>query len=1126
METTFSEAKKRTFTNDPQYFGSYLNLARLNIYTINNHLANKFKLPQLKEEGQIPTSFLTDNKAKTFKSRQSQIYALLKRFMPIVKVFNFEELPKEEQTGKDNYGKNFVALTSTLKTVFTELNDFRNDYTHYYSIEDGTIRKTQISTELSSFLKDNYARAIAYTQKRFKDVFTDEDFNIAAKTILVNNDNSITQDGLVFLIAMFLDRETAFQFIGKIKGLKGTQENNFLAKRQVLMSYCVTLPNEKFVSENTAQAFSLELINELNKCPKVLYHVIADSEKKKFNPDIKNIQNVLNNSVPDNIENFEAYIESISKKVRNENRFAYFALKYIDEKGAFTKIRFQINLGKVILDKYDKTIDGNNEQRLVTENAKAFGRLQDFKDEEAVLMKINKTSEKTTFENFAPHYNLDNNKIGITNRKEDGAIFIARNTDKKVKTYLKQPLPDAFLSTHELPKIILLEYLQRGKAEELINEFIELNNSKILNWDFIEEIKNKVGELDEFKKRSQGRKNIHAYHYIKNEAEFIDHRKIDDLRNRKEKLNLLLARYKTNDKQIPTRILEYWLNITDVEEKASIANKIKLMKRDCMDRLKKLAKSTKDGSGSIPKIGEMATFLAKDIVDMIIDESKKKKITSFYYDKMQECLALYADPEKKALFIHICENELGLYEKGGHPFLNKINFKGLRYTREIYKTYLEEKGKKMVSKMNQRTNRLTEVDESWLRKTFYSLEMNEKAGKKLTVVTIPDNTSAIPFSLLQLKKQASSFKDWYRNITKGKTATDRKKPVDLPTNIFDEVLASLLSDELANKNITHNKNSNYNELFKLWWKHIRQDDIQPFYCSEREYVFGGYKLNFIINSKPKFIDYYKTFADKLLTQKQLVRSAEKKMNSRLPDINKADVLKLIRNKISDTEKQIRIAQEEDRLILLMFEGLVNENLNSKLKSIDTMLNETILVKERVTGLLSFNEQGEILEEKCRKSITKNITENRKRKEFSVLKKYSFDRRLPELFEYFKNEDIPLNKLKLEIEWYNKVRDIVFDLIFKLEAAIITKDEAGVMNYIQEKKGHIQHKPYLLWLLINSLITEEDFTFLNMVRNCFAHNQYPQKQSMEFNITNWPENKFAEQILEIYKQKIERILGIL
>jgi len=91
-------------------------------------------------------------------------------------------------------------------------------------------------------------------------------------------------------------------------------------------------------------------------------------------------------------------------------------------------------------------------------------------------------------------------------------------------------------------------------------------------------------------------------------------------------------------------------------------------------------KIQKTRKGKIPKIGEMATFLARDIVDMIISKEKKKKITSFYYDKMQECLALYADPEKKEMFIQIITNELGLFENNGHPFLNEINFKQLRYT--------------------------------------------------------------------------------------------------------------------------------------------------------------------------------------------------------------------------------------------------------------------------------------------------------------------------------------------------------------------------------------------------------------------------------------------------------------
>ncbi len=58
----------KTFENSPEYFGSYLNLARLNIFNISNHLSKKFDLYPLKQEGEIPTSFLTDSKNKKFDS--------------------------------------------------------------------------------------------------------------------------------------------------------------------------------------------------------------------------------------------------------------------------------------------------------------------------------------------------------------------------------------------------------------------------------------------------------------------------------------------------------------------------------------------------------------------------------------------------------------------------------------------------------------------------------------------------------------------------------------------------------------------------------------------------------------------------------------------------------------------------------------------------------------------------------------------------------------------------------------------------------------------------------------------------------------------------------------------------
>lgn len=246
-------------------------------------------------------------------------------------------------------------------------------------------------------------------------------------------------------------------------------------------------------------------------------------------------------------------------------------------------------------------------------------------------------------------------------------------------------------------------------------------------------------------------------------------------------------------------------------------------------------------------------------------------------------------------------------------------------------------------------------------------------------------------------------------------------------------------------------------------------------------------------------------------------------------MNIEDVKKGIIKKIGSTEKEIRMLQEEDCMILLMFEKLINTNQMFKLENVDTLLNERIEIIQPITQCLSFNNKGEEIKNKNDKNIiTKNITETRKRKEYSVLKKYVNDRRLAELFEYFKEEEIPVEKIKWELDTYSKTKDTIFDLTFELESEIIKKDENKIIELNAEnsgatKKGNIQHKPYLNWLLEKDLINNDDFSFLNMVRNTFSHNQFPQKKTIELFIKEWNDKEFAIQILNIYNKKIKELI---
>jgi len=1118
------EIKARNMSDHPQYFGAFLNMARLNIFSISNHLAKIFDKTPLDDEEKILTSFISDKKIKNL--NWNKVIGILKKFMPIVKIVNAETLPKSEQEklkdeNKFNPKNDFEKMCDFLFYLFKEISEFRNDYTHYYSIENKTERKKNVSPEIKDFLIENFNRAVEYTKDRFANVFTDKDFELAKNIVLFNDNSEITSLGLAFLISIFLEREYAFLFIGKVTGLKGTQHKSFLAVREIFMAFCVKLPHDKLVSEDRKQELSLLIISELNKCPQELYNVISDDEKKYFLPELDVIAkaNVLENSVPDDEMDYDNYIQNITKKIRYENRFPYFALRYIDETNFFTKYRFQINLGKVLLNEYKKKLLNEEEDRQIIDKAFAFGKLNLFlNNEDEILKKINKANGNIEFEQFAPHYNFNDQlfKIGISN-KESYPIFI--KNENKANGILKQTLPDAFLSLNILSDIILLDYLKKGESEKLIADFIQLNKSHILNWEFIEKIKAKFAGLEVFQKYSRGKKQPAAYRT----------ERLKELEDRKKRLNDVLTEYNLNDKQIPSRIIEYWLNINDTAKNKQISDKIKLMKNDGKDRLKDLRKN------KAPKIGEMATFLAKDIVDMIISKERKVKITSFYYDKMQEGLALYNVEEKRKMFLDICNlPEINLFDpQAGHPFLSKINPAKIKYTTDFYRLYLEEKTCKMVETTNYKTGKISKKDQSWMSNTFYKLEYSEKVGKNMTVVKLPSIISNLPLTIQKWCKENYDFKEWFDHIH-GKIDNAPKpvaKPVDLPTNLFEPAIKHELQDIFKN-HIPFNDNDTNNQLFKLWWTKVKNNGFMKFYNTKREYNIYDEKVIFEIKPQGKFSDYYQNALSKAFKNLSTERKNEKQINRALPDIDRKQVEKVFKQTIGNTEKKIRILQEEDALMLLMFEKLLDMPGINMLNNInmDNILDETIEVKQKIERKLSFDDNGEIIKnDDAKKTISKIIVEERKRKEYSVLHKYLYDKRLPELFEYFEEPEIPVAKLKLELDNYNQAKNEIFDLVFNFEKKLIEKDKDGIIAKIETKPdevptGNIQHKPYLLWLKSKNYIDDSDFKFLNMVRNTFSHNQFPQKKTMEIFINTWNKTKFAENIFEIYKLKIEFILG--
>ena len=326
----------------------------------------------------------------------------------------------------------------------------------------------------------------------------------------------------------------------------------------------------------------------------------------------------------------------------------------------------------------------------------------------------------------------------------------------------------------------------------------------------------------------------------------------------------------------------------------------------------------------------MATFLARDIVNLVINEGVKNKITSFYYDLLQECLALYADPAKKQLFLDLCSRELNLFDKkNGHPFLADIDFNKITKTKDLYRQYLEFKG----------TKKRFEKEDNWISNTFYSISKDEKTKKNITEIKLPE--SNIPLSYLRLNRDKSDFDFWLNSVSKGNDKNPNPKPIDLPTNLFDKTLISLLKEKVKTD---ENTKYNYSKLLALW-----MNETQHYYNLKREYTIYKDKpyqaiVQFDPNEKKSFKEYYAASLEETFKKR-------KKEEKRIQEKQVATVFK---KAIENNEKVIRFYQTKDRITLLILNELIGEDLYISLNELSpdsdkSPLEAQIPLKENIKG---------------------------------------------------------------------------------------------------------------------------------------------------------------------------------
>lgn len=938
----------------------------------------------------------------------------------------------------------------------------------------------------------------------------------------------------------------------KFKGFKNETTPPFRATIQAFTTYTLKTPDVKLGNDNLKQSLLMEILSELNKCPKELFNHLTDKDKKIFDPKVEGVEKenvVLNSTNYEDIndEDLEEAIKELTALKRHEDRFPYFALRFLDEIHTLEDIRFQITLGKLVTDKYDKTIIGNKQDRRIIKTINAFGKLSDFENKEHEILTILKKeldNEDIKFEQFSPHYNMNNNKIAfyIFDKNENKEkikypnVFENKSTDTSL-----QNNPTGFISIHNLTKLLLLLNIQepnKNTTEDIIKQFVLKSNQILFDKTFIDDIKSKTNyEPITFSKRVFDKKKLQEKNVevctaskaeidkiLKNHKLTLDQLKLytkdDFLKRTKNKKEIeIFSQFKYRfylDKrrdelqkklpagvlvnQLPEKLKEYLMDIREVNPDKKIHLAIKQIKEDTKKLLKISKKEPSENEK--PKLGEYATYITRDILNMIVDKDLKNKITQPYFNKLQNKIAFFSINKSDIIAIL---NELELFNPTkGHVFLKESLINESNGVIDFYKNYLESKIKWIDEKL---------------------LKLGKTGGYILNNKTIP-----YTFEKFKNKTVGFNFENWLINKS--------SLPVNLPNSLFDETLNNTLKGKLKRGKISFTDN----DKFALLLRKFLNKDSQPFYNFDRKYNEIVIKQAIGLSSKT-----IKTKYDGFIeANEKLIRFTQ----------TKDRILKLMCDAILNNDKSVGLQEE------IELKNIFPNSKKSILEHQATFIQQFYKKERNEFYVIAKDSEAQIQEIKRWEAIPelqkqnwlkqdtkekqidflKTIPETEKQiylgqkgyqwtfKDFGRFKRFIKDKRIPELSEYFEEKSIPFDFLEFQIKEYDRIREKIFNLIFKLEKTIVEKDFEGIknleLNEFRQKKhpvfNEIDFKVYYKWLE-NAEIT--NIKFIYQCRNKFSHSQFPSFSDIENLESTFDNNETFKQItkqetdnFEFYKHK--------
>ena len=722
--------------------------------------------------------------------------------------------------------------------------------------------------------------------------------------------------------------------------------------REVMQMHRIRVPREKRIDAiQTKGTLLMDILEELRRCPKLLYDTFEPKTKSAFNHIV--IQ-------PDGSK-------TSSLMVRHQDRFSQLALRYIDQNNLFDHIRFQLRLGLFCFRFYDKLlIDGTQCLRTVHKELNGFGRWQEVEEKrvsqwgrrfQKTEMKINDdgdeieqlipdspstdpyvTDWRTTYNIHAGRIGMTWGEVNVNGKTEVGSSLLPKvdnvnrncyyipelpeyqekdgnNIDRIVE--IPQEIPLCTLSIYDLPALLFYQYLIDSYGRKGANgNKAPLTESVILE----------------------------KYYALKSLLEMAKEETCSPESLYSKQQDLKLA-----DSEIPVKLLSF-MKKKDFNPKKKRCDHVKQVLEDMINdiedrlesfdnkkiRIKAGGRNNRYGNPHHADVrhGSLARYLMRSLLKwqpINSDEKHQGKLTSINARSLMASISVFGIDNSVLPLREVLKNAGMIDGKNPHPFITNA-MQNSNNIEQLYVSYLKEEKKHIntiLADVNSNIDslppflRCNDRVQHWGIDVEYSSYIRKYAKRLLEApISLPDGLFTAPIAELLLNA--------------------------IPNNKNLEVMADVLKTDNRIKDDGGYVKGNIpsgsaSHIIGYYFEKVLGDKSQKFYDSQMKEYKRFYEN--ISKLKPRRKPNKELIPD-YFTQKEIqqkIKSARKSVSGKKGD--DATTLRDKLNQVEEKERRIRRHRIEDIVLFLSSKQMLLETVGRSFKEDDVSVNNLVESKD-------------------------------------------------------------------------------------------------------------------------------------------------------------------------------------